>query len=300
MCEKLYLKAESQQIDRILVEFSRWYWENNPTSLYRSAGGLSLVVRSDRRLTPLRTPDIVHAVSYSLLLLNTDLHVVDSTVRMSRRAFVANILHTINEQACPEILTSALLFGPNTTDEPESNNVFGGGEASASHRSVDRIRDGISHLSKRSGSVHSWKSGRDSAALSTFGTPSPTRSKASVVSPSGHDAVRSPSLATITAGRAADAEIEPMLKVGSSFIPFAEQYLTCWAGNVQRDQGSADLPADELNPEPLREPILRLAGARRVALRDLERRHPPISESTERHSLDDERIVGREIGRAHV
>lgn len=179
--------------------------------------GFSSTSALNAQLTHLRPPDIVHAVSYSLLLLNTDLHVVDSTVRMSRRAFVANILHTINEQATPEVLAPALLFGPNTTDESEPNNVFGGGEASASHKSVDRIREG---MSKRSGSIHSWKNGKDSASLSmpNFGSPSPTRSRgsSSVVSPSAHDAVRSPSLATINAGRAADAEIEPMLKVGSA------------------------------------------------------------------------------------
>ena len=37
LCAKLYLKAETQQVDRILDEFSRRYWDCNPNSLYGSA-----------------------------------------------------------------------------------------------------------------------------------------------------------------------------------------------------------------------------------------------------------------------
>lgn len=37
LCGKLYLKAETQQVDRILEQFSRRYWECNPDTLYGSA-----------------------------------------------------------------------------------------------------------------------------------------------------------------------------------------------------------------------------------------------------------------------
>ena len=37
LCAKLYLKAETQQVDRILEEFSRRYWELNPNTVYGSA-----------------------------------------------------------------------------------------------------------------------------------------------------------------------------------------------------------------------------------------------------------------------
>lgn len=37
LCAKLYLKAETQQVDRILEEFSRRYWDCNPTTVYGSA-----------------------------------------------------------------------------------------------------------------------------------------------------------------------------------------------------------------------------------------------------------------------
>jgi hypothetical protein len=37
LCTKLYLKAETQQVDRILVEFSRRWQECNPGNLFGSA-----------------------------------------------------------------------------------------------------------------------------------------------------------------------------------------------------------------------------------------------------------------------
>jgi hypothetical protein len=40
LCAKLYLKAETQQVDRILDEFSRRYWDNNPGGVYGSASEL--------------------------------------------------------------------------------------------------------------------------------------------------------------------------------------------------------------------------------------------------------------------
>lgn len=41
LCDKLYLKAETQQVDRILEQFSRRYWDNNPSSVFGSAGELN-------------------------------------------------------------------------------------------------------------------------------------------------------------------------------------------------------------------------------------------------------------------
>lgn len=37
LCSKLYLKAETQQVDRILEEFSRRYWELNLNTVFGSA-----------------------------------------------------------------------------------------------------------------------------------------------------------------------------------------------------------------------------------------------------------------------
>ncbi|BGP02291.1 hypothetical protein RTBOTA2_003978 [Rhodotorula toruloides] len=99
LCGKLYLKAETQQVDRILEQFSRRYFEDNPSSPYAS-------------------PDVVHAVSYSLLLLNTDLHVVDSTTRMSRQQFIRNTLEAINAQTGSPDPNVALATPPVLIDTP--------------------------------------------------------------------------------------------------------------------------------------------------------------------------------------
>jgi Sec7 domain len=37
LCTKLFLRAESQALDRILVEFSRRYWEHNPNCILGSS-----------------------------------------------------------------------------------------------------------------------------------------------------------------------------------------------------------------------------------------------------------------------
>ena len=78
MCARLYLKGETQQIDRVLYQFSVRYFECNPIGIFGSI-------------------DIIHAVVYSLLLLNTDLHVAKGDYkRMSRSAFVKNTMAAIS------------------------------------------------------------------------------------------------------------------------------------------------------------------------------------------------------------
>ncbi|EPB91631.1 hypothetical protein HMPREF1544_01553 [Mucor circinelloides 1006PhL] len=80
VCSKLYFRAEAQQIDRILEAFAKRYWQCNPKTIFGSA-------------------DIVYAVVYSLLLLNTDLHVAQGNyTRMTRQAFVKNTMSTIKDQ----------------------------------------------------------------------------------------------------------------------------------------------------------------------------------------------------------
>jgi Sec7-like guanine-nucleotide exchange factor len=44
LCAKLFFKAESQQMDRIIEAFAKRYWDCNPTALYHSAGK-SIAVR---------------------------------------------------------------------------------------------------------------------------------------------------------------------------------------------------------------------------------------------------------------
>ncbi|CAO3612055.1 unnamed protein product [Cunninghamella blakesleeana] len=80
LCTKLYFKAEAQEIDRVLEGFAYRYWCCNRDS------------------TLLYNPDIVYAVIYSLMLLNTDLHIAQGLhhTKMSRADFILNTMTTIN------------------------------------------------------------------------------------------------------------------------------------------------------------------------------------------------------------
>ncbi|CEH12669.1 Guanine nucleotide exchange factor [Ceraceosorus bombacis] len=103
LCDKLFLRAETQQVDRILFAFSERFWACNPLPLYTSA-------------------DVVHSLVFSLLLLNTDLHVADIVERMTRNQFVRNTLSAISESARNESFTSTSSH-PNADDSRSSLNV---------------------------------------------------------------------------------------------------------------------------------------------------------------------------------
>lgn len=79
LCDKLYLRAETQQIDRILSSFSQRFYQCNQSPVYESV-------------------DSIHAIVFSLLLLNTDLHVADISERMTQKQFVRNIMSALSEQ----------------------------------------------------------------------------------------------------------------------------------------------------------------------------------------------------------
>jgi hypothetical protein len=78
LCDKLFLRAETQQVDRILSAFSQRFFDCNPQSI-------------------LVNSDVVHALVFSVLLLNTDLHVAEIQDRMTRSQFVRNTLAAILE-----------------------------------------------------------------------------------------------------------------------------------------------------------------------------------------------------------
>lgn len=103
LCDKLYLKAETQQVDRILAAFSAKYYVDNPDTIFAEKGRshslrirAALVPSADLMHTP---PDIIHAATYAILLLNTDLHVADVIARMSRSDFVYNTMSAIHAQS---------------------------------------------------------------------------------------------------------------------------------------------------------------------------------------------------------
>ncbi|KAI0695520.1 hypothetical protein BC835DRAFT_1273155, partial [Cytidiella melzeri] len=137
LCAKLYLKAETQQVDRILEQFARRYWDCNPTTLFGSA-------------------NVVHAVAYSLLLLNTDLHVAELTSRMSRGQFVRNTIAAIQMQVQPG--STSDLAGD------DWSSVRGGSDASDMATNMRTI--------KRSDSLTSWSSVTREAFVSNLKAPS--------------------------------------------------------------------------------------------------------------------------------
>ncbi|TNY24717.1 hypothetical protein DMC30DRAFT_345458 [Rhodotorula diobovata] len=154
LCGKLYLKAETQQVDRILEQFSRRYFDDNPRTVYGSSA------------------DVVHAVSYSLLLLNTDLHVVDSTTRMTRAQFIRNTLDAIHAQTGAgesELLADA---SPPTDS---SSSVFRLGDAAASRRSLDQSGARGAGNDERPSVVSLVEGAPDLPAASVAGSPVITR-----------------------------------------------------------------------------------------------------------------------------
>ncbi|KAK4612205.1 PH and SEC7 domain-containing protein [Fulvia fulva] len=76
LCSKLTLKGETQQFDRIITALSARWCQCNSNHGFKAQ-------------------DVVHTIIYSLILLNTDLHLADIGERMSRSAYVKNTLPTI-------------------------------------------------------------------------------------------------------------------------------------------------------------------------------------------------------------
>ncbi|KAJ3277325.1 hypothetical protein HK104_003400, partial [Borealophlyctis nickersoniae] len=79
----LYLTGETQMIDRILYQFSRRYWDCNLEmhSLFRSI-------------------DIVYGILFSLVLLNTDLHIANASApsrKISKKVWVKNTMELVEK-----------------------------------------------------------------------------------------------------------------------------------------------------------------------------------------------------------
>ncbi|CAO3629451.1 unnamed protein product [Cunninghamella echinulata] len=74
--KKLYLRAEAQQLDRVIEAFANRFWECNPSEVYYNA-------------------DIVYVIAYSLLLLNTEFYSAPHSKKMSRSQFIKNTMETI-------------------------------------------------------------------------------------------------------------------------------------------------------------------------------------------------------------
>lgn len=76
VCDKLYMKAESQHLDRIIDSFSERWVECNPQHSYK-------------------TVSHVYTLSYSIMLLNTDMCCTDDRDRMTRTKYVQTTFRAI-------------------------------------------------------------------------------------------------------------------------------------------------------------------------------------------------------------
>ncbi|KAL4254296.1 hypothetical protein ABKN59_002913 [Abortiporus biennis] len=206
LCAKLYIKGETQQVDRILEEFGRRYWDCNPNSIFGSAS-------------------VVHAVSYSLLLLNTDLHIAELNSRMSRGQFVRNTITAIQMQLQPNRISSTTDLSAHDDWSSIRGDSDTGDSGPNPHRRV-----------KRSDSMTSWSSITREGVMATLGvhhppstgqlsstsasdTPAQTpsvntpvnESKVSIVS-SSHDSRPAEPASTVVHDKNWENEMETMLK----------------------------------------------------------------------------------------
>lgn len=159
--------------------------------------------------------DIVHAVSYSLLLLNTDLHIAELSTHMSRSQFVRNTMSTIQMQRQPT--SAARLSSSDLTYDDCSSSVRGSGTDET--EVVSRTR------SKRSDSITSWNSFSREAVMSL---PKPNQSSSLGANlPNGS----SPSIQVSVEhahGRAWENDMESLLKVDFIIFMVKERSLTCF------------------------------------------------------------------------
>ncbi|KAJ5299361.1 hypothetical protein N7476_010918 [Penicillium atrosanguineum] len=80
LCQRLVLKGETQQVDRVLDAFSCRWCDCNPSHGFKAT-------------------DVVHTICYSILLLNTDLHLADIDQKMTKTQFLRNTMPTIHRVA---------------------------------------------------------------------------------------------------------------------------------------------------------------------------------------------------------
>jgi hypothetical protein len=161
LCERVALKGESQVIDRMLVAFSQRWCECNPSHNFKSSGKSAITLSFSCRI--LTCADVVHSISYAILLLNTDLHLADIGQKMTKPQFVRNTFTTVKRNlAGPDAertLRASSRMGRSTHDVPDDP---------ASHSSQDNLSLGEPYESNQSiGVQRGWES-QIEAALRAF------------------------------------------------------------------------------------------------------------------------------------
>ncbi|KAI1264316.1 hypothetical protein F5Y18DRAFT_79064 [Xylariaceae sp. FL1019] len=113
VCTRLVFRAETQQVDRILVSFSKRWCDCNPNHGFKAT-------------------DVIHTMCYSIMLLNTDLHLADIDQKMTRSQFVKNTMTTIQSavaDSVPEAFSRASILPPRSgmlsPTDSDSNTLVG-------------------------------------------------------------------------------------------------------------------------------------------------------------------------------
>lgn len=157
--------------------------------------------------------DVVHSISYSLLLLNTDLHIAEISTRMTRSQFVRNTFSVIQPQM--KSLDSA---ASEPVEVEEDEPVTGTDHADGSNSTSSTVRN----RSKRSGSAASWKSlthHQSQSAVNVIApSESPNASRVSLNLPMSP--MRRGSNPASLGGKAWEAEMENLLRA-SAFFSFS-------------------------------------------------------------------------------
>jgi len=106
-------------------------------------------------------PDVVHAITYSIMLLNTDLHVAEISTRMSRTQFVKNTLSVVLAQLRqsdaeePIPISAAAVSTISLDDNDNTLETATPGNSNSPAPKPATLRH---YPKKRSGSLTSWRS----------------------------------------------------------------------------------------------------------------------------------------------
>ncbi|KAI9144452.1 hypothetical protein BKA69DRAFT_1036010 [Paraphysoderma sedebokerense] len=147
LCSHLYLRAETQQIDRILAEFSQRYLSCNHYTISQSNDTKSSSsfepnsIANDKLLAIFDdcSIDLIHTITYSLILLNTDLHVTGQEDRLSRSSSMSSILAGITRSRTRSCMNKTQ-FVDNTYDTLNTivmNHVFENSSNNSKNRNND-------------------------------------------------------------------------------------------------------------------------------------------------------------------
>ncbi|KIH91306.1 sec7 domain containing protein [Sporothrix brasiliensis 5110] len=147
VCSRLVLRAETQQVDRILVSFSKRWCANNPNHGFKSL-------------------DVVHTTCYSIMLLNTDLHLADIESKMTRSQFIKNTMTSIHHTLAdsdPKANGRSIYGGPDSGRRPsvdQDRNLAVASLPPRSESSLGHNQDDCGPLVKApfEGSMRAWES----------------------------------------------------------------------------------------------------------------------------------------------